>query len=232
MDVILKVLDGAKVGAKIAVKKDQFLIGRSSKCHLCAGSTAVSRKHCAISRSGTKVLIKDMGSRNGTLVNDEKIAGEVELSSGDEITVGPLRFLLTISPGINNEKRPQVKSVADAVDRTVESGDLDIEDDDISRWLIEPERPSQSATETQTLSMDETNAIHARLASETEDPSERSNILTPEAVRTDPSDAEEVSGKTKGKKEPGKLPPVATGPSTKDSRDAAAAALRNWNRRS
>jgi len=155
MDVILKVLDGAKIGAKIAVKKDRFLIGRSSKCHLCAGSTAVSRKHCAISRNGTKVLIEDLGSRNGTLVNDEKIAGEVELSSGDEVTVGPLRFLLTITPGIDNGKRPQVKSVADAVERTVETGDLDIEDDDISRWLIEPELPLQAATETQTLSMDE-----------------------------------------------------------------------------
>jgi len=229
MDVILKVLDGAKVGAKVAVKKDRFLIGRSSKCHLCAGSTAVSRKHCAISRDGTKVSIKDLGSRNGTLVNDEKIAGEFELSSGDEITVGPLRFLLTITPGINNEKRPQVKSVADAVERTVESGDLDIEDDDISRWLIdEPKQPSQATTETQTLSMDETNAIHAKLAAE-EDPSERSNILTSEPVSAD----EEISdSKAKSKKEPGKLPPVATGPSTKDSRDAAAAALRNWNRQS
>ncbi|NOY30784.1 MAG: FHA domain-containing protein [Planctomycetes bacterium] len=229
MDVILKVLDGAKVGAKVAVKKDRFLIGRSSKCHLCAGSTAVSRKHCAISRDGTKVSIKDLGSRNGTLVNDEKIAGEVGLSSGDEITVGPLRFLLTITPGINNEKRPQVKSVADAVERTVESGDLDIEDDDISRWLIdEPKQPSQAATETQTLSMDETNAIHAKLASG-EELGEPSNLLTPEPVSAD----EEISdSEAKSKKKPGKLPPVATGPSTKDSRDAAAAALRNWNRRS
>ncbi len=224
MDVILKVLDGAKIGAKIAVKKDRFLIGRSSKCNLCAGSTAVSRKHCAISRSGTQVLIEDMGSRNGTLVNGEKIAGKVELSSGDEITVGPLRFLLTITPGINNDKRPQVTSVADAAERTVETGDLDIEDDDISRWLIEPDRPSQAATETQTLSMDETNAIHAKIASE--DPSEQSNVLTPEPAGTD------EKSKEKGKIEPGKLPPVATGPSTKDSRDAAAAALRNWNRRS
>lgn len=237
MDVILKVLDGAKIGAKIAVKKDLFLIGRSSKCHLCAGSTAVSRKHCAISRDGTRVLIKDLGSRNGTLVNDKKIDGEVELSSGDEITVGPLRFLLTITLGINNGKRPQVKSVADAVDRTVESGDYDIADDDISRWLLEPDQPpveqtSREATETQTISMDDTNAIHAKLAAG-EDSTDQSNVLAPESNEADKPAVEEASdSKTKTKKEPGKLPPVATGPSTKDSRDAAAAALRNWNRNS
>jgi len=240
MDVILKVLDGAKIGAKVAVKKDQFLIGRSSKCHLCAGSTAVSRKHCAILRDGTKVSVKDLGSRNGTLVNDKKIDGEFELSSGDEITVGPLRFLLTISLGIKNGKRPQVKSVAEAVDRTVESADYDIADDDISRWLLEPdqspvEQPSKEATETQTISLDDTNAVHAKLASE--DPNDQSNILTPEPTVAEKNTSESAKNeaasdsKTKDKKGPGKLPAVASGPSTKDSRDAAAAALRNWNRK-
>lgn len=228
MDVILKVLEGAKVGAKVAVKKDKFLIGRSSKCNLCAGSTAVSRKHCAIMRNGTKVTIKDLGSRNGTLVNDKKTSGEVELTSGDEITVGPLRFQLTISHGINNEKRPQVKSVADAVNRTASSSDTNIADDDISRWLIEPGKPSESAAETRTLSMDDTNAIQARMAEAVND---SSNILAADSEETDSSTEEASSKKTK-KAEPGKLPPVSTEPSTKDSRDAAAAALRNWNRRS
>ena len=50
MDVILKVLEGAKVGARVAVKKDKFLIGRSPKCHLCSGSSSISRRHCALIR--------------------------------------------------------------------------------------------------------------------------------------------------------------------------------------
>jgi len=139
---------------------------------------------------------------------------------------------LTITPGINNDKRPQIKSVADAVERTVESGDSDIVDDDISRWLLEPAQPSQAATETQTLSMDDTNAIHAQMTSE-EDPSDQADVLATELVHAKNSaDEEKSSGKKKSKKEPGKLPPSATGPATKDSRDAASAALRNWNRRS
>ncbi len=231
MDVILKVLEGAKVGAKIAVKKDQFLIGRSSKCHLCAGSTAVSRKHCVISRSGTKISIKDLGSRNGTLVNGEKIAGEVELSSGDEVTVGPLRFLLTITQGINNEKRTKVESVAEAVDRTVASNGSDITaDDDISRWLLEPAKPSQSATETRTLSMDETHAIQAKLQAE-KIANDEANVES-ENPPDKAESVEEDSSHKKKKQEPGKLPYRPNEPATKDSRDAASAALRNWNRRS
>jgi predicted component of type VI protein secretion system len=72
MDVSLKVLEGAKSGTKIAVKKTEFIIGRSQDCHLCAGSSAVSRQHCAILRTDNRVSIKDLGSRNGTIVNGNK----------------------------------------------------------------------------------------------------------------------------------------------------------------
>jgi hypothetical protein len=40
-----------------------------------------------------------------------------------------------------------------------------------------------------------------------------------------------VKGGPHGKREPGKLPKMPTGPSSKDSREAAAEALRNWSRR-
>ena len=109
MEVMLKVLEGAKSGAQVAIKKNEFVIGRSQECHLCAGSSAVSRRHCAILRDDNRVSIKDLGSRNGTLVNGQKIEGEVELASGDEVVVGPLKFLVTISTGIANAKRAEVK---------------------------------------------------------------------------------------------------------------------------
>src|SRR5262245_13915077 len=120
MDVILKVLEGAKSGAKVAIKKAEFVIGRSPECHLSAGSTAVSRKHCAILRSDNRVAIKDLGSRNGTLVNGKKITDEIELATGDEVTIGPLKFLVTITPGIANNKKPEVKTVAEAAVRVAE----------------------------------------------------------------------------------------------------------------
>jgi pSer/pThr/pTyr-binding forkhead associated (FHA) protein len=223
MDVTLKVLEGAKSGTKIAVKKAEFIIGRSQDCHLCAGSSAVSRQHCAIIRTDNRVSVKDLGSRNGTLVNGNKITGETELASGDEVSVGPLKFLVTITAGINNVKKPEVKSVAEAVVRAVETPGSHIADDDISQWLL---GPSAAITETQTIRMDDTNALQklreaadqaAALAEQPTTASEPAEAVKPES--------------SPGKPGPGKLPKIAEKPGSKDSREAAVEALRAWSRR-
>jgi len=241
MDVILKVIEGAKAGSKVAVKKDRFLIGRSPKCHLCAGSTAISRKHCAILRHDAKVTITDLGSRNGTLVNGKKITEEVELSSGDELTVGPLKFMVTITHGINNAKKPEVKTVADAVERTAQKGDSSFQEDDISNWLLESGSNVKSVAETQTIDMDDTNAARMqKMVEELSDDETSVGVVEASATATDDvieieeedaADDKKKSKTDKKKKEPGKLPPMSSQPATKDSREAAAEALRAWNRR-
>ncbi len=228
MDVILKVLEGAKTGTKIAVKKDEFLIGRSQKCHLCAGSSSVSRRHCAITRKDTAVSIADLGSSNGTLVNDKKITEEVQLSSGDVIGIGTLKLLVTITHGITNLKRPKVKTVAEAIDRTAATGDSSIGEEDITQWLLDaPETPAstpQAANETQTIQLDDTNAIELKKEIEKHQNSESSNEQK--------SGAEPQETTTKSKKNgPGKLPPRPKELDSKDSREAAMNALRNFNRR-
>ncbi|HMO85812.1 MAG TPA: FHA domain-containing protein [Lacipirellulaceae bacterium] len=222
MDVILKVLEGAKAGAKIAVKKNEFIIGRSQSSHLCAGSSAISRQHCAILRYDNRVAIKDLGSRNGTLVNGQKIDAEVELASGDEIGVGPLRFMITISTGIANAKRPEVKSVAEAVERAAESKAGETSVDDISQWLLMPE--NSAFNETQTIRIDDTNAAH--LAKELEAETSAIDVVAADA---NPESSDPAS--ESGKKGPGKLPKMPTKPASKDSREAAAEALRAWSRR-
>jgi len=218
MDVTLKVLEGAKNGAKVAIKKNEFLIGRSQECHLCAASSAISRKHCAIYRNDNRVSVKDLGSRNGTLVNGVKIGEETELVSGDEIVVGPLKFLITISTGIANAKRAEVKTVAEAVDRAAEPAPGDTSVDEIAKWLtVDP----SALNETQTIRIDDTNAAHI------------SRMLEAETSEMQVADVDEQtkSDSSVGKKrEPGKLP-KQQGPTSKDSREAAAEALRAWSRR-
>lgn len=223
MDVILKVVEGSKSGAKVAIKKNEFLIGRSQECHLCAGSSAVSRRHCAILRTDNRVSIKDLGSRNGTLVNGEKILGEVELASGDEIGVGPLKFMITITPGINNVKKAEVKTVAQAVERAAEAPAGDASVDDISKWLLGPD-PS-ALNETQTIRIDDTNA--AQLSKVLESETAAMERLTEEQTAHSHPPADDKPGK----RGPGKLPKMPHQPTSKDSREAAAEALRAWSRR-
>ncbi len=248
MDVFLKVIEGAKAGSKVAVKKDRFLIGRSSKCHLSAGSTAISRQHSVIMRHDGKVTVRDLGSRNGTLVNGKKITEEVELSSGDELAVGPLKFMVTITHGINNTKRPQVKTVADAVERAVEKGESGIQDDDITNWLLEPDVNVKSVAETQAIEMDDTNAAQMQkiavdlsdLATSAGDDTS-AGVVASDGVGASDSDADgsEATEEAAQEEEPtgdkpskaGKLPLMSSQPATKDSREAAVEALRAWNRR-
>ena len=73
MHVKLKVLRGASAGREVGIRGAKFFIGRSEECQLRANSDAISRRHCAITISDTEIAIQDLGSRNGTYVNGERI---------------------------------------------------------------------------------------------------------------------------------------------------------------
>ena len=79
-----------------------FSMGRSSGCDLTLADTKVSRKHATIHRQGDlEFWISDLGSANGTLVNQNRINQPIRLRSGDEIRIGPfrLKFMCPLDPG-------------------------------------------------------------------------------------------------------------------------------------
>jgi diguanylate cyclase (GGDEF)-like protein len=53
---------------------------------------SLSRSHARLRYAGGKVSIEDLGSRNGTYVNDRPVRGVVELHSGDRFQVGSVHF--------------------------------------------------------------------------------------------------------------------------------------------
>jgi predicted component of type VI protein secretion system len=221
----LVVLAGAKSGTEIPLKKEKFVIGRASDCTLRAGSEAISRHHCAIVRGEEGLKVRDLGSRNGTWVNDNRIEAETLLRSGDKLRVGSLEFRIDLGQDINRTKKPKVASVGEAVSRAAANPeDSAVMEDDISRWLIGPDAAASAASrDTQSFRMDETRTI--------------SDIPKLPAAATTEADesaetAEEVAeeGKDKSKKSYGKLPPVPK-KTTKDSREAAADILREMTRR-
>ena len=244
MDVKLKVLGGAKSGLEIPLKKDEFTIGRSSECTLRAGSDAISRKHCIIRLGRSTIKIADLGSRNGTFVNGKRIDQETPLSSGDEVRVGPLRFEVVAQHGLDSRKRPEVQGIGEAVVRiAATAGKPASLEESIDNWLTEPARDSQLMHDTTSLRLDETQGGQVRPAQEAR-PQEEEAVPPEEDVLADDSvasskpaesAAESAAGsssiKRKDKKEPGKLPSRPKGPTTKDSREAAAEVLRAMTRR-
>jgi pSer/pThr/pTyr-binding forkhead associated (FHA) protein len=87
---------GPMQGRKVQVTGPTFTIGRDPKCSLQAGSPTIAEMHCAVEIRGAKVVLRDLESAAGTLLNDARIAGEIHLENGDRIQVGPLLFQVTI----------------------------------------------------------------------------------------------------------------------------------------
>jgi pSer/pThr/pTyr-binding forkhead associated (FHA) protein len=62
-------------------------IGRSITNHLVLEGDGVSRHHAKLASDGSTFAIEDAGSKNGTLVNGERLSGSRKLSSGDVVTI-------------------------------------------------------------------------------------------------------------------------------------------------
>jgi predicted component of type VI protein secretion system len=97
MKVSLVVASGAHQGKVIPITGPQFLIGRDAGCHLRPASQAVSKQHCAVIIRDGQIIVKDFGSTNGTLVNDELLRGaELVMVNGASLKLGPLDFIVSI----------------------------------------------------------------------------------------------------------------------------------------
>ena len=83
----------------IPVTGDKFIIGRAGDCHFRPDSKLLSRHHCVLLLDDLAVRIRDLGSRNGTLVNGRRVLSDVVLSDGDIIVVGDLTLRVAVSNG-------------------------------------------------------------------------------------------------------------------------------------
>lgn len=68
--------------------KSEIIIGRDDGVDIVIPTPAVSRRHAKFSMEGGSYVVEDLGSSNGTFVNNEKLRGRKTLRSGDEIKLG------------------------------------------------------------------------------------------------------------------------------------------------
>jgi pSer/pThr/pTyr-binding forkhead associated (FHA) protein len=75
----------------ISVQRPVVLVGRHPECDVRIDLPKVSRRHCCLALAYDRVVIRDLGSRNGLRVNGE-IVDESLLHPGDTVAIGPLLF--------------------------------------------------------------------------------------------------------------------------------------------
>lgn len=226
MELKLKILDGRHAGQEMKITKDRFLIGRSEECQLRPNSEKISRHHCVILLGEGSASIRDLGSKNGTLVNGERVVGEQELKAGDVLEVGPLKFEVRPTVDIKREKKPMVKSVAEAAARTAESQDSDM---DVSDWLMDGLAPKTKPNE-DTVDVSRTELASKMPAAAAPVAPPAAPPAAPQATGSDSKAGLDSGSKAGQKAEPGKLPPQPK-TTTVNSMSAAAEALKKLSQR-
>jgi pSer/pThr/pTyr-binding forkhead associated (FHA) protein len=121
------------------------ILGRRQDCDLRIPTRDVSRRHCEIvpGEKRSEVIVRDLGSSNGTYVNGKRIA-ESTLKPGDRLAVGPVTFVVQIdgkpatikpehaAPVLEEGEQPVVPVPADGVDTDdiLDLGDIEFDLDD------------------------------------------------------------------------------------------------------
>jgi S1-C subfamily serine protease len=91
MKVQLRILGGARAGVTGVFSADEVTLGRHPECAFVfdtEGDLAVSARHAVVARQGAHWVVRDLGSRNGTLVNGHTIRGDTRLDDTDQVRLG------------------------------------------------------------------------------------------------------------------------------------------------
>jgi predicted component of type VI protein secretion system len=86
-ELSLEIVEGAGAGRMAAVA-GTVTIGRGRDAGLVLADELVSRRHARVTLAGPGAVVEDLGSRNGTYVNGERIHGPVRLVPGDQLQLG------------------------------------------------------------------------------------------------------------------------------------------------
>ena len=132
---------------EVPIRKPVVTIGRRRDCEVCVPSGLVSRQHCQIIQKEGTLVVKDLGSANGTCVNEAPVSEQV-LYPGDVLQVGPVSFEIQYegapprpaaaepAEAVAAEAEP-LAGIADALE-AVEAAPVDAEDVDVIALEAEP----------------------------------------------------------------------------------------------
>ncbi len=103
----LVIIYGDDLGRRVPLGGEACVLGRSSKCDVQLDQESVSRNHARIQRQRNNYVIRDLGSTNGTYVNDELI-DEVVLRDGDQLKVGRTIFKFIVSGNMEAQYHEEI----------------------------------------------------------------------------------------------------------------------------
>jgi DNA-binding winged helix-turn-helix (wHTH) protein len=88
--------------AEVALLPGENILGREGDGVILVKSTTVSRRHARIVIDGKGAVVEDLGSKNGTYVNDRRVSEPTPIVDGDQIRVGSLLFTFRLAVASNS----------------------------------------------------------------------------------------------------------------------------------
>ena len=134
----LVILTGKHRGARLNLPSRTVIVGRDEGCAVRLNTHEVSREHCTLRVDGDQIHVKDLGSRNGTFINDQEVKEESPLKSGDILRIGPMLFQMETQRPVLPE--PPVEEFPNP------------SDDSITDWLAEDQEQPKEDSDTTVMS--------------------------------------------------------------------------------
>ncbi|HXB60625.1 MAG TPA: FHA domain-containing protein, partial [Candidatus Acidoferrales bacterium] len=101
----LVVLTQSMAGRSCDLASERTTIGRVEENNFQISEPSVSSRHCEILLRGNDIVVRDLGSTNGTFINGEKITGEGVLKPGQTLRLGNVELKLD-APGAPGAPAP------------------------------------------------------------------------------------------------------------------------------
>ena len=95
-------LDG---GSPLEIVKDLTVVGRKEDCDLRLDHKSVSKMHCILVKTDGLLLLRDLGSTNGTRVNGQRVR-RAALLPNDTLSVANLKFVVKFGIELEKEEAP------------------------------------------------------------------------------------------------------------------------------
>ena len=86
-ELILEIIEGPSSGRQIPIS-GTIELGREPGLDVSLDDSQVSRRHARVTGTEGRILIEDLGSLNGTYVNDQVVQGAQDLRDGDRVRIG------------------------------------------------------------------------------------------------------------------------------------------------
>ncbi len=116
MDVKLVMFKSNGQRKDFPMDNETLVIGRGENCGLRIPLLSVSRRHTQLSIDNGDVVVKDLGSSNGTYINNHRITNDQTVEAGCRLAIGPVGFTLQIDgqPEQIKEVKTRGQKIAEA----------------------------------------------------------------------------------------------------------------------